>query len=87
MEVIVLKDWRAIIAPWYESKGDKRNCRIKQEISLSSVVLRYTLVFWLKGCVEWVSEGLIGEEGANGSGRGCLNQIITLKQMNNKIKN
>ena len=38
------------------------------------------------GSVHRVTEGLIDEQGAFRSGRGCVDQIITLKQIGEKIQ-
>src|SRR5678815_3019926 len=87
MEGIVSRDWRrAVIVPLYKGKGDKGNCRNYIGISLLSVVGKI-YAFILVERVRRVTEGLIGEEqGAFRSGRGCVDQIFTLKQMIEKMR-
>jgi hypothetical protein len=87
VEGIVPKDWsRAVIVPLYKGKGDKGNCRNYRGISLLSVVGKIYAGILVER-VRRVTEELIGEEqGAFRSGRGCIDQIFTLKQMSEKMK-
>src|SRR5678815_1650706 len=82
MEGIVPRDWRrAVIVPLYKGKGEKGNCRNYRGISLLSVVGKVYAGILVER-VRRVTEGLISEEqGAFRSGRGCVDQIFTLKQM------
>jgi hypothetical protein len=86
-EGIVPKDWsRAVIVPLYKGKGDKGNCRNYRGISLLSIVGKIYAGILVER-VRRVTEELIGEEqGAFRSGRGCIDQIFTLKQMTEKVK-
>src|SRR5678815_125238 len=87
MEGIVPRDWRrAVIVPLYKGKGDKGNCRNYRGIILLSVVEK-TYAGILVERVRRVTEGVIGEEqGVFRSGRGCVDQIFTLKQLIEKIR-
>src|SRR5678815_4221110 len=81
MEGIVPRDGRrAVIVPLYKGKGDKGNIRNYRGISLLSVIGKIYAGILVER-VRRVTEGLIGEEqGAFRSGRGCVDQIFTLKQ-------
>ena len=83
----VPKDWRrAIIVPLYKGKGGKGSCRNYRGISLLSIVGKIYAGILIER-VRRVTEGLIGEEqGAFRSGRGCIDQIFTLKQMSEKMR-
>jgi hypothetical protein len=87
VEGIVPKDWsKAVIVPLYKGKGDKGNCRNYRGISLLSVVGKIYAGILVER-VRRVTEELIGEEQcAFRSGRGCIDQIFTLKQMSEKMK-
>ena len=87
LEGVVPKDWsRAVIVPLYKGKGDKGNCRNYRGISLLSVVGKVYAGI-LVDRVRRVTEDLIGEEhGTFRSGRGCVDQIFTLKQMSEKMR-
>jgi hypothetical protein len=87
LEGIVPRDWRrAVIVPLYKGKGEKGNCRNYRGISLLSVVGKVYAGILVER-VRRVTEGLIGEEqGAFRSGRGCVDQIFTLKQMIEKMR-
>src|SRR5678815_4455924 len=87
MEGIVPRDWRrAVIVPLYKGKGDKGNCRNYRGISLSSVVGKVYAGILVER-VRRVTGRLIGEEqGAFRSGRECVDQFFTLKQMTEKMR-
>ena len=86
-EGVVPMDWRrAVIVPLYKGKGEKGNCRNYRGISLLSVVGKVYAGI-LVDRVRRVTEDMIGEEQcAFRSGRGCVDQIFTLKQMSEKMK-
>src|SRR5678815_366251 len=87
MEGIVPRYWRrAVLVPLYKGKGDKENCRNYRGKSLLSVVGKIYAGILVER-VHRVAEGLIGEEqGALRSGRGCMDQIFTLKHMIEKMR-
>ena len=87
LEGVVPKDWsRPVIVPLYKGKGDKGDCKNYRGISLLSVVGKIHVDI-LVDRVRRVTEDLIGEEqGAFRSGRGCVDQIFTLKQMSEKMR-
>ena len=87
VEGIVPKDWRrAVIVPLYKGKGEKGVCRNYRGISLLSVVGKIYAGILVER-VRRVTEDMIGEEqGAFRSGRGCVDQIFTLKQMSEKMR-
>src|SRR5678815_3305278 len=70
----------------YRGKGDEGNCRNYRGISLLSIVGKIYAGILVER-VRRVTEGLIGEEqGAFRSSRGCVDQIFTLKQMIEKMR-
>ena len=87
VEGVVPKDWRrAVIVPFYKGKGVKGICKNYRGISLLSVVGKVYAGILVER-VRRVTEELIGEEqGAFRSGRGCTDQIFTLKQMCEKME-
>ena len=72
--------------PLYKGKGEKGNCSNYRGISLLSVVGKLYAGILVER-VRRVTEEMIGEEqGAFRSGRGCVYQIFTLKQMSEKMR-
>ena len=76
-----------IIAPIYKGKGDRSECKNDKEISLLSIPGKvYGRILIEK--VHSLSEGLIGAEQCGfRSGRGCVDQVSVMKQMNEKFVN
>ena len=71
------EDWRsAVIASLYKGKGEKTECKNYRSISLLNVVGKINA-----GILEdRVTEGLIDDEEVSfRKGRGCIDQIFTLK--------
>ena len=83
----VPQDWQdACLVPIYKGKGDKRECTNYRGISLLSVVGKlYGRV--LIGRVKRVTEKNIGEEqGGFREGRGCVDQVFTLRMVAEKYR-
>ena len=78
----MLEDWRcAVIIPLYNGKGERTKCKDHRGISLLRVVGKIYAVLLVDG-VRRVTEDLINdEEGVVRTGRGCVDQIFTLKQI------
>ena len=76
---------RAIIAPLYKGKGDRRECKNYRGISLLSIPGKvYGRILIEK--VHSLTEGLIGEEQCGfRSGNGCVDQVFVMKQMSEKF--
>ena len=84
----VPRDWkRAIVVPLYKGKGDKSECKNYRGISLLSIPGKvYGRVIIEK--VRLMTENLIGEEQCGfRRGRGCVDQVFTLKQLSEKFLN
>ena len=84
---IVPEDWRSsVIVPLYKDKGERTECSNYKGISLLSVVGKiYPGI--LVDRVRKVTEGLIDDEqGGFRAGRGCVDQICTLKQIGEKAR-
>ena len=82
---VVPEDWRsAVIVPLYKSKGARTECKNYRGISLLSVVGKiYAVILVDRVCT--VTGGLIDDEqGGFRAGRGCVDQIFTLKQIGKK---
>ena len=73
-----------MIVPLYKGKGEGTECKNYRGISLLSVVGEiYSGI--LIGRAHRVSEDLIDDEqGGFRAGRGCVDQIFTLKQVSEK---
>ena len=82
---VVPENWSsAIIFPLYIDKREKMECNNYIGISLLSVVGKI-YVWILVDRVRKVTEGWIhDEEGGFRTGKGCVNQIFTLKQIGEK---
>ena len=82
---VVPKDWRSpVIVPLYKGKGEKSEYKNYRGISLLSVVRKIHVEILVER-VQRVTEGLIDDEQEDfRSGRGCVNQIFTLKQIGEK---
>ena len=79
---VVPEDWRsAVIIPLYKSKGERAECKNYTGISLLSVFGKiYTGI--LVAIIRRFTGGLIDDEkGGFRGGRGCVDQIFTLKQI------
>ena len=79
------EDWRsALIVPLYNGKGERIECKNYIGISLLSVVRKiYTGI--LIDRLHRMTGGLIDDEqGVFRVGRGCVDQIFTLKQIGEK---
>ncbi|MEL7302024.1 MAG: reverse transcriptase family protein, partial [Pseudomonadota bacterium] len=84
-EGVVPKDWqKAIIVPLYKGKGDRGECKNYRGISLLSIpgkVYGRILIERVRG----MTEGMIGEEQCGfRMGRGCVDQVFSLKQLSEK---
>ena len=86
-EKSVPQDWMdACIVPIYKGKGDKKECNNYRGISLLSVVgkLYGRIVI---GRVKQITEMSIGEEqGGFREGRGCVDQVFTLRMIVEKFR-
>jgi len=84
-EGVVPKDWqRAIIVSLYKGKGDRGECKNYRGISLLSIPGKvYGRVLIER--VRVLTEGMIGEEQCGfRMGRGCVDQVFSLKQLSEK---
>ena len=82
----VPQDWQdACLVPLYKGKGDKMKCMNYRGISLLSVVGKiYGRVLIER--VKAITEGQIGEEqGGFREGRGCVDQVFTLRMLMEKF--
>ena len=81
----MLEDWRsAVIIPLYMGKGERTECSNYRGINLLCVVVKIYAGI-LVGRVRKVTEGLIDDEqGVFRAGRGCVDQIFTVKQIGEK---
>ncbi|MEL7520935.1 MAG: reverse transcriptase family protein, partial [Cyanobacteria bacterium J06553_1] len=84
-EGVVPKDWqKAIIVPLYKGKGDRGECKNYRGISLLSIpgkVYGRILIERVRG----MTEGMLGEEQCGfRMGRGCVDQVFSLKQLSEK---
>ena len=82
---VVPKEWqRGIIVPLYKGKGDKGDCKNYRGISLLSIpgkVYGRILIERVRG----MTEGMIDEEQCGfRRGRGCVDQVFTVKQLSEK---
>ena len=82
---VVPEDWRStVIVPLYKGKGERNECKNYRGISLLSMVRKiYAGILVNRVCrVTW---GLIDDEQRGfRKGRGCIDQIFTLKQIGEK---
>ena len=78
----VPKDWqRAIVVPLYKGKGDRLDCKNYRGISLLSIPGKVYGRILIER-VRDMTEGMIGEEQCGfRMGRGCVDQVFTLKQL------
>ena len=83
---VVPEDWRsAAIVTLYKGKGEKTECKNYRGINLSVVGNMYAGV--LVDRVHRVTGGLIDDEQGNfRAGKGCVDQIFTLKQIGEKAR-
>ena len=73
-----------MIVPLYKNKGERTKCKNYKGISLLNVVGKI-YVGILVDRVHRVTGGLIDDEqGGFRAGRGCVNEIFTLKQIGEK---
>ena len=82
---VVPENWRsAVIAPLYKGKGERDKCKNYRDIRLLSVVGK--IYAWiLVDRVRRVTGGLIDDVHVGfREGRGCVDQIFTLKQIGEK---
>ena len=84
---VVPEDWRsAVILPLYNDKGERSECMNYRGISLLSVVGKIYAGI-LVDRVNRVNEGLIDDEQRGfRAGRGCVDQIFTLKEICEKAR-
>ena len=80
-------DWRsAVIVPLYKGKRERNECKNYRGISLLTGA-RKIYAENLKDRVQRVTGVLIdGEQGGFREGRGCVDQIFTLKQIGEKAR-
>ena len=79
------RDWKSAIIVPIHKKGSRLECTNYRGISLLSVVgevFASVLNDRVKGLTE---EGVIDEQGGFRSGRGCLDQIVAVKQVIEKM--
>ena len=84
-ESVVPEDWSsAVIIPLYKSKGERTECSNYRGISLLRVVVKiYAGIIVDRVCK--VTDGLIDDEqGGFRAGRRYVDQIFTLKQIDEK---
>src|SRR5277367_4523890 len=83
----VPEDWKkAIIAPVYKGKGDKRECKNMRGISmLSNGGKAYGRVL-IKRAMRISEKMLKDEQGGFRKGRGCVDQIFALRQLVEKCQ-
>ena len=81
----VPKDWqRAIVVPLYKGKGDRLDCKNYRGISLLSIPGKVYGRILIER-VRVMTEGMLGEEQCGfRRGRGCVDQVFTLKQLSEK---
>ena len=82
---VVPEDWRsAVIVPLYKGIGKRKECGNYRGVSLLSMVGKiYTEI--LIDRVRIMTESLIDDEqGSFRAGRGCVDQIFTLNQIDEK---
>ena len=84
---VVPGDWRsAVIVPLYKGKGKRTECSNYKGINLLSVVGKISAGI-LVDKVHKVIEGLIADErGGFRARRVCVDQILTLKQIDEKAR-
>ena len=78
-------DWKkACIVPIYKGKGSKMECKNYRGISLLSIPGKVYGRIIIQRIIK-VTEGLIGEEQCSfRQGRGCIDQVFSLRQMSEK---
>ena len=84
---VLEEDWRfAVIIPLYKNKGERTEYNNYRSINLLSVVGKiYAGILVDRVCR--VTEGLIDDEqGGFREGKGCVDQILTLKQIGEKAQ-
>ena len=82
--VLCLKTWSTVVVPIYKGEGEMTKCKNYRGISLSSVVGKL-YADSLVDRVRSVTGGLIDDEqGVFRAGRGYVDQIFTLIQIDEK---
>ena len=83
---VVAEDWRSVIVPLYKGKGEWTQCKNYRCIGLISVVRKIYMGI-LVDRVHRMTENLFDDDkGGFREGRGCVDQIFTLKQIGGKHK-
>ena len=83
---VVLEDWKSVVVvPLYKAKGERTEYKNYRDINFSVVEKIYAGI--LVGGVSRVTGGLIDDkQGGFRAGRGCVDQIFTLKQIVEKAQ-
>ena len=83
----VSEDWRSAVIPTlYKGKGERMKCSNNRGVSLLSVIEKIYAGILIDR-VRKVTEGLIDyKQRGFRAGRGCVDQIFTLKQIDQKCR-
>ena len=83
----VSEDWRSAVIPTlYKGKGERMKCSNNRGVSLLSVIEKIYAGILIDR-VRKVTEGLIDyKQRGFRAGRGCVDQIFTLKQISEKAR-
>ena len=84
---IIPEDWRsAVIAPLYKDKGERTECKNYGGISLLTVVGKIYVGILVDRVCRMTGSLIDDEQGYFRAGRGCVDQIFTIKQIGKKAR-